>query len=55
MKSLDDETIQIYNLDKYLLTVTQVEQKTEQNNQVIEAKLDEECDWYGEGFEDHET
>ena len=36
----------IHNLDKYILTITTLEQKKEQKNLVVEVKIDDDCDWY---------
>lgn len=55
MKSFDADANQIQCLDKYILTVTVTEKKNEQNNLMVEAKLDDDCEFHGDGFEERRT
>ena len=55
MKSCNEDENQILRLDDYILTVTAAEKKNEQNNLVVEAKLDDDCDLHGDGFEEMRT
>ena len=50
MQTINEKYIEIYHLNKYILTVTSISQLNEQKNEEIRTQIDDDCEWKQTGF-----